>query len=119
MQRTIVEKYHVAGTDERERGFNRLADIDVAEGGYRASLQYENTLVGTDRRKTQAEALAELIRLLHDKGYSQLRSRLAFRSDRYLGSQELWIDHPDPERPGSQTGGRGGLLARLRQALGL
>jgi hypothetical protein len=119
MQTAIVEKHQVAGSDDRDRGFNRLTDIDLAEGGYRASLQYENTIIATDRRGTQVEALAELIRLLHDRGYSQLRSRVAFRGSTYLGSQEIWIEYPDPERPADKPGGPSSLLGRLRQTLGL
>ncbi|MBM4121607.1 MAG: hypothetical protein FJ249_03315 [Nitrospira sp.] len=119
MRITIAEKHQVAGLDERERGFNRLVEIGLAEGSYQASLRYETTLVMTDRCETQTAALGELIRLLHERGYRQLRSQRSFRDNRYLGSQEQWIEYQDPELPGGRHRGISGWLGRLRQALGL
>lgn len=115
---TIVEKHQVAGLDERERGFNRLIEIGQVEGGYQASLRYERTLVMTGLYETQAAALDELIVSLHERGYTQLRSRLSFRGSDYFGSQELWIEYPDPVQAGQARGLRG-WLGRLRQALRL
>jgi hypothetical protein len=40
--------------------------------------------------------MGHLIRLLQDRGYTQLRSRLTFRGECYLGDQEMWTEHPDP-----------------------
>jgi hypothetical protein len=119
MRITVVEKHQVAGLDERERGFNRLVEIGLAEGGYQARLRYETTLVTTDRCETGTAALSELIRLLHARGYRQLRSQLSFLDDRYLGSQEQWIEYPDPELPVGLHRAASGWLGRLRQALGL
>lgn len=116
---TIVEKHQVAGLDERERGFNRLIEIGQVDGGYQASLRYERTLVMTDLHETQAAALDALIASLHERGYTQIRSRLSFRGSTYFGSQELWIDYPDPVRSTGQDRGLRGWLGRLRQALRL
>jgi hypothetical protein len=91
----VVEKHQLAGFDERERGFNRQVEIDRQDDRYAASFRYETTLVATDRQETQAAALAELVRLLQARGYRQLRSRVSFRGDAYLGSQEAWIEYPD------------------------
>lgn len=119
MRTTIVEKHQVAGLDERERGFNRLLEIGRVEGGYRASLQYEKTVVTTDRCETQAVAVDSLIGLLHRRGYTRLRSRRSFQGSTYLGSQENWIEYPDPERSTDQDRGLRGWLDRLRQTLGV
>ena len=94
----VIEKHQLAGFDERERGFNRQVEIDRHERTYRASFRYETTLVATERRDTQAAALAELVVMLHARGYQQLRSRLSFQGGNYLGSQETWIEYPDPPR---------------------
>jgi len=119
MRITIAEKHQVAGLDERERGFNRLVEIGLAEGSYQANLRYETTLVTTDRCETQMAALGELIRLLHERGYRQLRSQRSFHNDRYLGSQEQWIEYPDPELSAGLHRAASGWLGRLRRALGL
>ncbi|MGH7411262.1 MAG: hypothetical protein ACREJ6_09450 [Candidatus Methylomirabilis sp.] len=45
---------------------------------------------------TPAEAINELIRLLHQRGFAQLRTQLSFRGGTYFGSQEPWVEYPDP-----------------------
>ena len=125
----VVEKYQVAGLDERERGFNRLTALERAEGGYRAVLLYETAVVKTGGGPTTDAALSELIVLLRERGYTQLKSRLNFRGPQYLGSQEPWTEYPDPdqpsepairhvtEQPARRTGWIGKVLARLRDTV--
>jgi len=103
----VVEKYQVAGLDDRARGFTRLVDIARSEGVYRALLRYEATIVVTNGAEAKPAALQELIHRLQGRGYTQLRSQLSFNGNTYLGSQEPWIEYPDPER---QPELRSGLL---------
>ena len=99
------EKHQLAGVDTRERGFSRPVVFEQAEGGYQAILRYETTRVATIAQDTPGAALAELIRTLQGQGYSQLRSQLSVREGAYLGSQEPWIEYPDPERKPDQEDG--------------
>ena len=46
--------------------------------------------------ETDEIALGNLIHTLQQQGYTQLRSQRIFHGDRYLGSQELWVEYPDP-----------------------
>ena len=109
------EKHQLAGVDARERGFSRPVVFEQADGGYQAILRYETTYVVTVARDTPVAALEELIRTLQGQGYSQLRSQLSFREGAYLGSQEPWIDYPDPERqPEIPDGLMGRLFGWLR-----
>ena len=94
----IQEKHQLAGLDTRERGFSRPVVFEQADGGYQAILRYETTRVVTTAYATPSGALEELIRTLQGQGYSQLRSQLSVREGSYLGSQEPWIEYPDPER---------------------
>ncbi len=110
MSDQTLEKHQLAGFDERERGFNRPIVFEQANGGYQAILRYETTRVITTAQKTPGAALEELIRTLHGQGYSQLRSQLSAREGIYLGSQEPWIEYPDPA---SATEQEGGWLKRL------
>ena len=110
MARTIIEKYQLAGLDEHERGFNRVVELERADGMCRAVLHYETTRLATSDCATPIEALVELIRLLHVRGFQQLRSQLSFREHTYFGSREPWIEYPDPERSVRSSGT---LLARL------
>jgi hypothetical protein len=123
--RMIVEKYQVAGLDERERGFNRLVELEQVAGQYRARFQYETTIVITEAQDSSGRALLDLIRLLQDRGYTQLRSQLSFRGSSYLGTVEPWTEHPDrvakdggPENLGRVWAKITGWLSRARTASG-
>lgn len=99
------EKHQLAGFDARERGFCRPVVYEQADGGYQAILRYETTRVVTTAQATPGAALEELIQMLQGQGYSQLRSQLSVRQGTYLGSQEPWIEYPDPVRETEQEGG--------------
>jgi hypothetical protein len=105
-----TEKHLLAGVDERQRGFARQVDIESMEGQYRASLHYEKIFLASEGRATKEAALMEVIEALQKLGYRQLRSRLNFRGNQYLGGPESWLDYPDPEEPAPS---RPGTLARL------
>jgi hypothetical protein len=92
------EKHQLAGFDARERGFSRPIVFEQVEGGCQAILRYEATRVVTTTQGTPGAALEELIRMLQGQGYSQLRSQLSVRAGTYLGSQEPWIEYPDPAK---------------------
>lgn len=106
----IVEKHQLAGLDAQDRGFNRVVELDRAEGRYRAVLRYETVQVVAGDCTTGTEALQALVRQLHARGYAQLRSQMSFRGSAYCGSREPWIEYPDPDRP---PGTSHGFLSRL------
>ena len=105
-----TEKHQLAGFDTRERGFSRQVVLEKDDGGYHAILRYETTHVVTSAQATPGTALEELIRTLQGQGYSQLRSQLSVRKGTYLGSQEPWIEYPDPAR---QLETPGGLIGKF------
>jgi hypothetical protein len=109
-QMNQTEKHQLAGFDTRERGFSRPVVFEQADGGYQAILRYETTRVVTTAHDTPSGALEELIRTLQGEGYSQLRSQLSVREGSYLGSQEPWIEYPDPAR---QTETSDGLIRKF------
>lgn len=101
--------YQIAGLDDLGRGFNRQFEMKVSNGTFQAVFRYERFLLETEPQSTEQAAVAVLITQLQERGYTQLRSRLQFRGEAYLGNQELWEEHPDPESRG--------LLARLLRAI--
>ena len=101
--------YQIAGLDDLGRGFNRQVEMKISNGTFQAVFRYERFLLETEPQVTEPAAIAKLITQLQDRGYTQLRSRLQFQGEAYLGNQELWEEHPDPE-----TRGR---IARLVQAI--
>ena len=108
---SLMNTYQLAGLDDRERGFNRQVKVSERHGSYQAMLRYETLRLEGAPCETDESALRDVIRTLHDRGYTQLRSQLIFRGNQYLGSQELWVDYPDPE-PQSESGR--GLMRWLR-----
>ncbi len=100
-----TEKHQLAGFDVRRRGFSRPVVYEGADEGYRAILRYETARVVTIVHATPGAALVELVRVLHEQGYTQLRSQLSVREGIYLGSQEPWIEYPDPVRDREQERG--------------
>ncbi len=85
MSDQIQEKHQLAGFDTRERGFSRPVLFERTDGGYQAILRYETTRVVTVARATPVAALEELISMLQEQGYTQLRSQLSVREGTYLG----------------------------------
>ena len=110
MAHGCVEKHQLAGWDARERGSNRIVELECLGMTYHAVLRYEDGRVVTEGQLTEAAALRALVRQLHALGYTQLRSQLSFRGATYFGSKEPWIEYPDPERLSEQSAG---LLGRL------
>jgi hypothetical protein len=105
-----LDKYLLAGLDDRERGFSRPVALEQTSHLYRAILQYESIRVATEAHPTQDGALLALIQTLHAQGYRQLRTQVSFRHGTYLGSQEPWIEYPDPLHPAHRASG---LLTKL------
>jgi hypothetical protein len=107
------EKHLLAGLDERARGFTRMVSVGQQAETFRASLQYETLLVVSADADSPAAALADLARRLHERGYTQLRSRLTFAEGTYLGSQEQWVEYADPERAPEAEGEFVRLMRRI------
>ncbi len=110
-----IEQHHLAGLDERGRGFNRLLALEQVDGRYRASFRYEALVVVTEPVDRPEEALAQLVRTLQGRGFTQLRSRPSFRGGAYLGTQECWVEYPDGTQPAGATGALSRAWARLRR----
>jgi hypothetical protein len=100
-----LDKHQLAGLDDRERGFSRPVEFERVGEAYRAVLRYETVRITTERRPSQDEALTILIQTLHAQGYRQLKTQRNFREGVYLGSQELWVEYPDPPRTEPEPSG--------------
>ena len=112
----MIHVHHIAGIDDRERGFNRQAQVIVGESLYQARLRYEMLQIEVESDKTEEEALQRLIQELQERGYTQLRTQRIFKGEQYLGTQELWVDYPDPELLNVQPVS---WLMRIRQFFGI
>lgn len=109
MAETGLDKHQLAGLDHRERGFSRPVEFEQAGETFCAVLRYETIRISTEPHPAQDLALRALIQTLHTHGYRQLRTQVSFRNGIYLGSQELWVEYPDPAPPPKPEG----LLSKI------
>lgn len=93
---TPAEKYEIAGVDACERGFTRMAEIRYRADAYQAIFQYEQSLITGEPAPETTRTLNSLVHALQAKGYTQIKSRISFRGDEYLGTRELWVEYADP-----------------------
>jgi len=112
-----LDKHQLAGLDARERGFSRPVVFERVEKGYRAILRYETILCEAGPHPTQDEALRMLVQRLQSDGYRQLKTQMSFRNGVYLGSQELWVEYPDPEPDPEPLGFMARLMNRFRPSI--
>ncbi len=112
----LTNVHHIAGLDDRERGFNRQAQVIALGEAYQARLRYEALQIDVESVDREEEALKRLIHALQNRGYTQLRTQRIFQGEQYLGNQELWVDYPDPEPPEVQ---RISWFMRIRKFLGV
>jgi len=110
---TEREKHLLAGLDDRHRGFSRIAEIEPQEGGCTASFRYERMVIVGPLSGTAEKALADLVLMLHERGYTELRTCVTFRGERYLGSQEAWLEYPDIHQRSQPPQGVLGMLRTL------
>ena len=105
-----MNKYQISGYDNLERGFNRNIEIHNYNEEFFAIFQYEKFLLKAGPQTSEEAAITVLITQLQEHGYTQLRSRIHFRGEQYLGNQEIWEDHPDPDQPNWWTRWREAFL---------
>ncbi len=91
----VFEVHQIEGFDIDKRMFSRDVKIDVDENGYSGRFLYEGATIQSHEHPTVQEVIADIVRRLHKKGFTELRTRINFREDRYLAEREPWIDYPN------------------------
>jgi len=89
----VYEIHHLEGFDPLLRMYSRNVIVEVDENGYMGRFGYEGLKVQSSEYPTVEEVLKDIIRKLQKKGFTELRSRVNFRDDRYLAEREPWIDY--------------------------
>ncbi|MEC4677180.1 MAG: hypothetical protein VST69_00305 [Nitrospirota bacterium] len=87
----VFEVHHIEGFDWDMRMFNRDVAVDVDENGYSGRFSYEGMKFNTETYPTVQEVLDDAVKRLHRKSFTELRSRINKREDRYLAEREDWI----------------------------
>ena len=95
VKNAVIEKHQLEGTDPSDRYFSRMVPIKRVEGGYSGSVMYEALTLESQVHRTVPTAIADLVKQLHDLGFSKMRTRLNFKGQKYLAEKESWVEFPD------------------------
>ncbi len=87
----MFEIHQLEAVDPTGRMFSRDAKIDVDENGYKGFFCYEGFAIESCEYPTTDEALCDLATKLQKKKFSDVRSRLNFREERYYAEREPWV----------------------------
>jgi len=87
----VFEMHQLEAIDPARRMFNRDVRIEVDESGYRGQFAYEGFSLKTASHMAVEDVLSDIVIKLYRKGFSDIRSRINFREDRYLAEREAWI----------------------------
>ncbi|MFQ5588640.1 MAG: hypothetical protein ACE5F7_07355 [Nitrospiria bacterium] len=93
----LFEVHQIEGFDWDSRMFSRDVRVEVDENGYFGTFSYEGIKFKTESYPTVDEVLSDATRRLHKKGFTDLRTRVNVREDRYLAERENWVDHKNPK----------------------
>ena len=95
VRNAVVEKHQLEGTDTSDRYFNRAASVKRVDRGYSAYLMYEDLETESGIHSTVTGAIKDIVKQMQDLGFTQIRTRLNFKGQKYLAEKETWIDYPD------------------------
>jgi hypothetical protein len=87
----VFEIHQMEGVDPTGRMFSRDANIDVDEEGFRCSFRYEGFATQSGHYPTVEEAISDVAKRLQKKKFSDVRTRLNFREDRYYAERKPWV----------------------------
>ena len=95
VRNAVVERHQLEGTDPSARYFNRAVSIKRVERGYSGYLMYEDLEIESGVHPTVIGAIKDLVKQMQDLGFTEIRTRLNFKGQKYLAEKETWIDFPN------------------------
>lgn len=95
LRHAVVEKHQLEGTDPSDRYFNRMVPVKRVDRGYTASTMYEALVTESGVHPTVGGAIQDVVGKLRELGFTQLRTRLNFKGQKYLAEKESWVEYPE------------------------
>ncbi|MDH5428101.1 MAG: hypothetical protein OEZ57_06255 [Nitrospirota bacterium] len=95
VKNAVVERHQLEGMDPSDRYFNRLIPIKRVEGGYNGSVMYEALTIDSQVHRTVHDTNKDIIDQLRVLGFTNMRTRLNFKGQKYLAEKETWVDYSD------------------------
>jgi hypothetical protein len=94
---TPIEIHQLEGFDPQARSFNRNVDVYRSEKGFSCRFQYEGFTAESGLFVTIPDALTDIVKKIHEKGFRNVRTRINFRGKRYFAERQAWVDYGDPQ----------------------
>lgn len=95
LRNAVVEKHQLEGMDPSDRYFNRAILVKRVDRGYSAKVMYEALERESVVHPTVQEALTDLVKKFQDLGFTEMRTRLNFKGQKYLAEKETWVQYPN------------------------
>lgn len=95
LRNAVVEKHQLEGMDPSDRYFNRMISVKRVDRGYSAKVMYEALERESGVHPTVSEAINEIVGMFRDLGFTEMRTRLNFKGQKYLAEKESWVEYPN------------------------
>ncbi|MFB3146952.1 MAG: hypothetical protein ACE1ZO_07470 [Nitrospirales bacterium] len=93
LRNAVVERHQLEGMDPSARYFNRTISVKRVDRGYSGKVMYEALERESGVFPTVSEALTEVVKMFHDLGFIEMRTRLNFKGQKYLAEKESWVEY--------------------------
>ncbi len=93
LRNAVVERHQLEGMDPSARYFNRTISVKRVDRGYSGKVMYEDLERESGVFPTVSEALTEVVKMFHDLGFIEMRTRLNFKGQKYLAEKESWVEY--------------------------
>ncbi|MCH7615520.1 MAG: hypothetical protein IH978_07280 [Nitrospinae bacterium] len=93
LRNAVVERHQLEGMDPSARYFNRTIFVKRVDRGYSGKVMYEALERESGVFPTVSEALTEVVKMFHDLGFIEMRTRLNFKGQKYLAEKESWVEY--------------------------
>jgi len=93
LRNAVVERHQLEGMDPSARYFNRTISVKRVDRGYSGKVMYEAIERESGVFPTVSEALTEVVKMFHDLGFIEMRTRLNFKGQKYLAEKESWVEY--------------------------
>jgi hypothetical protein len=95
LRNAVVERHQMEAMDPSDRYFNRAISVKRVDRGYTAKVMYEDLERESGMHPTVSGALKELVKMFQDLGFTEFRTRLNFKGQKYLAEKETWVEYPN------------------------
>ena len=95
LRNAVVERHQLEGVDPSDRYFNRTVSIKRIDHGYSAKMMYEDLERESGVHTAVSGAVDEIVKMFQELGFTEMRTRLNFKGQKYLAEKESWVEYPN------------------------